>query len=257
MRNSRKMQSMPVVSLEDGSQVGKVKNLLLDAAGKKVAGLVLDQKGLFKDSRVVPFDQIQNIGEHAITIDKSTRAERFANLPHLAKLMKEQVHLIGTQVITEDGNVLGTVEEYYFDSCTGKITLLLLGGGNFVGNLLKGRAGLPASALVTLGKSTVIARRGAEELLEKEEGAVQETMKSVKETSAKAWDSTVKATKKLGETLHKSMERFSPEEQEKPRQAEQPTGVNRNREIIQDEPQATPVPPAEEPFRDQEPRKTN
>ncbi|MEW6662680.1 MAG: PRC-barrel domain-containing protein [Bacillota bacterium] len=256
MKNSRKMQSMPVVSLEDGNQVGKVKNLLLDATGKKVAGLVLDQKGLFKDSRVVPFDQIKSIGEHAITVDKSTRAERPANLPHLAKLMKEQVHLIGTQVITEEGNILGTVEEFFFDGNTGKITLLVLGGGRLMDNLFKGKAALPASALVTLGKSAIIARRGAEDLLEKDEGAMQETVKSVKETSAKVWDSTLKATKKLGETLHKSMERFSPEKQENPRQ-EQPTEDNRNREIIPDQPPEPPAPPVEEPVQEPERRKAN
>jgi uncharacterized protein YrrD len=225
---------MPVVSLDDGNQVGKVKSLLLDAAGKRVAGLVLEQRGVLKDIRVIPFEQIISLGEHAITVDKSSRAERPVNLPHLAKLIKEQINLIGTQAITEEGTSLGKVEDYHFDGNTGRITLLVLRGSKPLDSLFTVKAGLPASALITIGKRAVIARRGAEDLLEKQTGTMQETMNSAKETSAKVWDATVKTSKKLGKKFQKSLERFSPEK-EKPRQIEQPADANKKMEATQDE----------------------
>jgi len=79
-----------------------------------------------------------------------------------------------------------------------------------LGNLFRSDADFSAGTLVTLGKSTVITQRGSEDLLEKQEKTVQETVEPVKETYAKLWDFTVKATKKPRATLHKSMEKFYP-----------------------------------------------
>lgn len=212
-KRCRKVLSMPVVSLEDGSHIGKVKGLLVDPAERTVAALVLDQKGLFKEQKVIPFQRVKSVGEHAITVDKSSGAERLSSLPQLAKLAKEPTAVVGAQVITEDGNVLGTVEEYTFDSATGGISTLELAG-----NLLKlkGRATLPVTAVITLGKSVIIARAGSEVELDREENPLQETVKSVRDTGTRVWDTTRQTTRRWGESLSKSIERFVAEEVNRP-----------------------------------------
>ena len=48
MQKSKRFEAMPVISLEEGRQIGTVKGLVVDPAARKVAALIIEQKGWFK-----------------------------------------------------------------------------------------------------------------------------------------------------------------------------------------------------------------
>ncbi|WP_227763969.1 PRC-barrel domain-containing protein [Zhaonella formicivorans] len=214
MRPSKKLLGMPIVSLENGEQIGKVKGLILDPQGLNIAALVLEQKGVwFKEARVISFEHIKSAGEHAVTVGHTKYAERASALPQIMQLMKSGVGVIGAKVLTQDGSLLGTVEEFMFDPVTGRITSLEI-SGRLLDSLFKGKAYLPTEAIVTLGKHAIIVQEGAEQKLERSDSGLQETMKTVKEAGTKMWASTVETTKRLGEQLTKSVEKFTSDEEE-------------------------------------------
>ncbi|MDS1030287.1 PRC-barrel domain-containing protein [Bacillota bacterium LX-D] len=217
MYPSRKLLAMPVLSIEDGEILGKVKDIVIDAKALNIAALVLEQKGnWFKEAKVITYEHINTIGDDAITVVKSKCIEKASALPQIMQLVHSGIPIIGTRVLTESGSFLGTVDEFLFDPATGHITLLEI-ADKLMDNLLKGKAFLSTDLLSTVGKDAIIAQKGAEKNLERHESSIQGTVKTVKEAGSKMWQQTVTKTKKLGESLKK----LGIEEVKKPHAAKQ------------------------------------
>ncbi|HBT47451.1 MAG TPA: hypothetical protein DEA73_06185 [Peptococcaceae bacterium] len=161
-QRSKKLAGMPVISLADGQALGRIKRLLIDHRDMTVAGLILDRKGWFKEQAVVPYGRVNNVGSHAVTVDQASAVVKLSSVPELEGLSKNPVPLLGTKVITEEGAVLGVVEDFWFQPQDGKICYLELKG-----HLLQGKTRLPAEFIRTCGRDALIARAGAENSLQR------------------------------------------------------------------------------------------
>lgn len=222
MKASKKLLGMSIISLESGEQIGTVKGYIIDPKSIRIAALLLERKGgWFKDARVVTFENIKNVGEHAITVGITKCVERASSLPEIMALTKQDIDIINAKVISGDGNLLGTTEEFYFEPTTGKIVAIEITGRLFDA-LFKGKAMLNTSYIETLGKHAIIVKKEAEDNLERLESSLSETVKNVKETGNKVWNSTVETTKRWGEAITKSVEKLTAEEDEESIEKEQP-----------------------------------
>lgn len=218
MYRSKRLYSLPVISLSDGEELGKVQGVLIDPEAVALAALILDyRKGLFREPRLIPFEHITSFGDYAVTVKDSGACERVNQSPHLAALFRRSPRILGTKVLTEDGNFLGTVEEFYFDPATGKINGLEL-GNSLLNNIMRGKTVIKGCVITTIGKSAIIVKSDAE-AISREESPWSETAKTVKETGLKVWQQTKETTKKLGESLYKSVEKFTGEPEEPPLEA--------------------------------------
>ncbi|HHU31658.1 MAG TPA: hypothetical protein GXZ50_03190 [Clostridia bacterium] len=222
MKAGRKLLGMSIISLESGEQIGSVKGYIINPKTIQIAAVVLEKRGgWFKDSRVITFDNIKNVGEHAITVEITKCIEKASTLPEIMALSKQDINLTGAKVISGDGNLLGTVEEFYFEPTSGKITAIEITGRLF-DTLFKGKAMLDTLYIKTLGKHAIIVTSEAEKNLKRQESSLSETVKNVKEKSNKVWNSTIETTKRLGEAISKSVEKFTDEEGEISEIKEQP-----------------------------------
>lgn len=197
MYRSKKLLTLPVISLSDGEELGKVQGVVIDPERISLAAFILDyRKGFLKEPRVIPFEQITSFGDYAITIKDSSACERASQLPHLGSLFRRPPRLLGAKVLTEDGNLLGSVDEFTFDPVSGKIDGIEL-TNSFLNSLVHGKTMLAGNAILTIGKNAIIVKAGTQGSPVKEDSPLSETGKSVKET-----------TKKLGESIYKSVEKF-------------------------------------------------
>ncbi|MGF7184170.1 uncharacterized protein YrrD [Desulfitispora alkaliphila] len=186
---SKHFLGLPVVSLDLGQQLGVVKSLIIDPETVSLMGLVISNKGWLSENRFLPFSKVKSVGRHAVTTESSKSLEKIVQ-------SSDHRQLEGVQVLSCQGNFLGTVEEFTIDAETGEIVTLEL-SGKLINSLLKGKASLPRTALQTMGKDVIVAVAGAEEKLTDRESAIQETVKSVREKTSKVLDSTVENSKKF------------------------------------------------------------
>jgi uncharacterized protein YrrD len=200
MRKSRKIVSMPIVSLEEGIQIGSVRSLVVNPGKMEIAAIIIDQRGWFKEQKIIPYSKVSKIGNDAITIDKSANVQKTISLPEILKLIKEKVNPIKTKVVAENGSVLGHVDEYYIDEQSGKITSLLI-TGRFLEALFKGKALLSTEYVRTMGADVIIVKEDAFTQLEKIDGGVQETIRNLRKGTASLWESTKQQTKEISKTL--------------------------------------------------------
>ena len=178
MKPSRKYLSLPIISLQEGQQIGHVKSLILDAGTKALAAIVVDTKGFFKDQRIIPYSKVVSVGEDAITIDKESHVEKTSSLPELLELVKEKLTIIGTKMVTETGKTLGIAEEYYVDPGTGKITQIEISGGKIEG-FLSGKAWISAEYITTIGHDVIISQKGSENALRVADKGLSDSLKNL------------------------------------------------------------------------------
>jgi len=220
MKKSRKFISMPIVSLEEGLQIGTVRNLVIDPVKMEIAAIIVDQRGWFREQKIIPYTKIKSIGNDAITVDQSSSVQRTISLPQMLKLIKEKADPIGTKVITENGIDLGVVDEYYIDETSGLITGFEI-SGKFPEGLFKGKAMMPADNVRTLGSDVIAVKEGTETSLQKLEGGLNETIHSIKESTTNLWESTKQRTKVLSKNIKEKYEKKDTnDESEKPVTAE-------------------------------------
>ena len=190
MKASRKYLSLPIISLQEGQQIGYVKSLILNAGTKSLAAIVVDPKGFFKDQRIIPYSRVVSVGDDAITIDTGSHVEKTSNLPELLDLVKAKLTIIGTRMVTETGKNLGTAEEYYVDPQTGKITRIEISDGKIEG-LLSGKTWISAEYIKTIGHDVIISQKGSENTLTVADKGFSDTLKNlVHSTSQRASETT-------------------------------------------------------------------
>lgn len=195
---------MPVISLEEGQQVGTVKRLLLNPAQKEVIALIVEQKSWFKEQKFIPFNKIRSVGEDIITIDQNASLEKGTSLPEIVKFFKDQTEITGAKLITENGTILGYVDEYYIDLATGSITGMEF-TGNTWDNLIKGRAFLDIAFIQTIGKNVIITTNEAPEKIIMLEGGIQGTVKNLKESTSQFLKSGIQKSRTLSNSINKTV----------------------------------------------------
>jgi len=201
---------MPVISLEEGQHIGVVKELVIDPTGKKVAALIIEQKGWFKEQRFIPYSKVHSVGADAITIEKSSGVQKAAGLPEIVKLLREKIKINGARIVAENGTVLGQVDEYYVDVESGTIAGLEF-SGNFINSVINGKAFLDIDYIRTMGKEVIVVTNESVENAFKLDGGLQETIKNVRASTGHIWENTRQKTKDFSTSFNKSLDKVKKE----------------------------------------------
>lgn len=207
MRKSKQFTSLPVISLEEGKRIGTIKGLVINPAEKRVAALIVEQKGLFNDQKFIPYSKIRSVGEDAVTIHHGSFVQKGDNLPEIISLVKDKCKINGARIVTESGTLLGTVDDYYVDLTSGELVGMEFSGG-YVSGIFSGTAFLDIEHVLTIGKEMIVCSDEAVEKAVKLDGGLQDKLRGVKESTGQLWESTVQKSRQLGSSVNKSFSRF-------------------------------------------------
>lgn len=132
------VKGLPVITMAEGKQIGKVDDLVVDPERKAVSWLRLHSGGMLSGERLwVSTEAVHGVGENAVTIDAEADARTPADAPEALALVKAKREVIGNKVMTENGERLGEVRDYEFDPETFALTSLSVPPGmNVVGEIL-------------------------------------------------------------------------------------------------------------------------
>lgn len=213
MRKSKQFVAMPVISLEEGQQIGIVKGLVINPAQRAVAALVIEQKGWFKEQKFIPYTKVRSVGDDAITVDRNNNVQKSASLPEIVNLLKEKTEITGSRIVAENGTVLGHVDEYYVDLESGEIVGLEF-SYNFISSVMKGRAFLDINFVRTIGKNVVICTNDSLDNIVKMDGGLQDTVRTFRDSTNQIWGTTMQKTKELSSAINKSLEKIKKDKKE-------------------------------------------
>jgi sporulation protein YlmC with PRC-barrel domain len=147
-------KDLPVITLAEGKQVGKVDDLVVDPDRKAVSWLRLHSGGMLGGERLwVSTEAVHGVGEDAVTINAEVDARAPADAPEALALVKAKRGVIGNKVMTENGERLGVVRDYEFDPDTFALTSLAVPPGmNVVGEILT----IAGDKVLTIGEDMIV-----------------------------------------------------------------------------------------------------
>jgi sporulation protein YlmC with PRC-barrel domain len=148
------IKGLPVITMAEGKQIGKIDDLVIDPERKAVGWLRLHSGGIIGGERLwVPTGAIHGVGEHAVTINAEADARTPADAPEALALVKAKRGVIGSKVLTESGERVGEMRDYEFDPDTFALTSLSVPPAmNEVGEILT----IPGDKVLTIGEDMIV-----------------------------------------------------------------------------------------------------
>lgn len=150
MKSTQEMSGLRIISISDGTQVGHIKDVVLNPKGGTLDFIMIDQPSDYLGAKVIAFSDITGLGEFALTIPDTNVIQDVAQNLAVQELLKQNIHVIGTKVLTKSGKLSGEVQEILIDEESGKIAVCQVALSNGEGY------DIDASQVITYGKELLI-----------------------------------------------------------------------------------------------------
>ncbi|KIQ94888.1 hypothetical protein LH47_00966 [Anoxybacillus thermarum] len=122
MKSSTQVIGLPVISIQNGVQLGQVKSLVVNPEKGTVDFFIVDQENWEISMKAIPFRHIIGIGEFAVTVEEEKAVLDLNVIPIANELVNKKITIKQAKVMTRKGQLLGEATEFYIDEETGKIT---------------------------------------------------------------------------------------------------------------------------------------
>jgi uncharacterized protein YrrD len=162
MKTSQQIIGLPVVSIMDGNEIGRVKALVFNAAKGAADFLVLDSTILSLSGGVVPVGKVLGIGADAVTILQAEDVCAMADVPAAIALLQKNATICGTRILSRKGTLLGVAGDVLVD----EDNACAIAGVGFIPGSGDGEIGLiPCDAIITFGGSLLVVEEDAPQRL--------------------------------------------------------------------------------------------
>jgi uncharacterized protein YrrD len=162
MKKTQEILGLPIISISDGTEVGKVKSIIVNADKGAIDYIVVDSGIQILSARVIPTDNILGVGEYALTIENDAAINDIGKIPAAIDLLQKNIQVKGTKVLTKRGRLIGEIGDFYINEneCF-KIT-----GLEYIADITQKRIRLiPRDSVITFGKNLVVVNDDVESVL--------------------------------------------------------------------------------------------
>ena len=118
--NIEQLHGRAVVSVQQAEKLGSIDDVLVDLQQHRLAGLVL-RGGLFRGGPTIDWSEVRTVGQDAVMVDTNAAAREAHNQGELANMPKFG-SVRGTKVVTDAGELAGTISGLDIDQQTGAVT---------------------------------------------------------------------------------------------------------------------------------------
>lgn len=149
MKPTKDIIGLCIISISDGTQVGVVKDFVLNPQEKTLDFFIIDQDTNYFGAKIIPFADILGLGEFAITIPHPSVIQDVAQNTEVQNLLKQDTRVLGTKVLTKKGQLIGEVKEILVNEETGSIASCHFEADGQIHEIF-------ADKIITLGKELLI-----------------------------------------------------------------------------------------------------
>jgi sporulation protein YlmC with PRC-barrel domain len=124
---AERLKGMAVVDVDAAVKLGTVSDVILDPGARQVAGLIVARgQSLLGGGQhfTLPASAVRALGQDAVTVRRAEAEEQVGHLGGLPRLGQ----VVGRKVVTENGRLVGTIEDVEIDPLSGAIVAYPVGG---------------------------------------------------------------------------------------------------------------------------------
>lgn len=153
MKTAQQIIGLPVVSILDGNEIGKVKNVIINASKGTIDFFVIDSGIRSLAGGVIPAERVLGIGEYALTIETPDDISDIVKIPTAIELLQKNITVTGIRVLTRKGSLLGETGDIYID----EDNFYNITGVEFIPSDSSTCTGIiPRSSIITFGKNLLV-----------------------------------------------------------------------------------------------------
>jgi len=153
MKKSQQIIGLPIISISDGNEVGKVKNIVLNADDGTIDYFVVDSGIQVLSTRVIPTSNVLGIGEYAMTVLNPEAISDISKIPSAIDLLQKNITVKGTKVLTKKGSLVGETGDIFVDVENGCSIV----GIEYIADITQKKVRLiPRSSVITFGKTLLV-----------------------------------------------------------------------------------------------------
>ncbi|OIJ10287.1 photosystem reaction center subunit H [Anaerobacillus arseniciselenatis] len=157
MKTSKQIVGLPIISINDGKELGTVKSLVVNPEHGTIDFITVHHEDWQISVKAVPFKKVIGVGDFAVTIESETNIIDLTEIPIANTLVTKNIKINGARIMSKKGQLLGKVDEYFINEDNGSIIALQL-------NVAKDEEVVLASEHVhTFGKDILIVNEDANE----------------------------------------------------------------------------------------------
>ncbi|MBS4021649.1 MAG: PRC-barrel domain-containing protein [Dethiobacter sp.] len=149
MKNAREVVGLPVIELRQGGSLGRVQSLVFNSTTRRVDALEIGERSLLKSRlQQVPFSAVRSFGSDAVTLHGYDPAPEDTQAQDVELQGKK---LSGSRLITVDGTLAGTVDDFSFSTKNGELVDLYVALEKPGGHLK-----LPVTSVENFGRDFIV-----------------------------------------------------------------------------------------------------
>lgn len=115
MKKTQEILGLPIISISDGMEVGRVKSIIINADKGAIDYIVVDSGIQILSARVIPTERVLGIGEYALTIENDESINEISKIPAAINLLQKNIQVKGTKVLTKKGRLIGEIGDIFVD----------------------------------------------------------------------------------------------------------------------------------------------
>lgn len=178
--NATHIKGLRVMSLRLGDEIAKASNIVYSTDEHRIVAITVGNS-----TSAIPFNEIKKIGQDAIMVESEGAIK---NLSDMDKTVQQAVHdnlfLLHTYVITEEGTQVGKVVNFSFNPSTGEIDELEITKGP-IDDLSEGRKKVKGKDIMRIGQTnTIVSKYADDELASQPKGGLQGILGGMQERIA-------------------------------------------------------------------------
>ncbi|MEH2231181.1 MAG: PRC-barrel domain-containing protein [Nostoc sp.] len=201
-----------VVTYDTGKKIVRIIDLIFDRERNQLLGFLVAEKGLFRDAKVIPLQEVQAIGSDAIVVNSKKSVVKAHRVPVIKEILHQNIVLKKKRILTTEGLDLGGLVDLFFDEHSGMVEGYEVSGGVFA-DAYSGRSFVPASEALKIGDDVAFVPPETAQLMEEQvggiRGAVQATGDKLQDSAQTTNRRLQTAAQTVNEQLQSSVEKVN------------------------------------------------
>jgi uncharacterized protein YrrD len=158
MRSAKELRGIAIVDVTGGRRLGRIDEVVVSPEDLRLIGFVLKEGGLLNQRElVIRAEHVRAMGPDAVTVEGDVAQEIGQQEEAFAEARGGSRPLLGAKAVTEDGALLGEIDDLSLDESTLRVAAVTLRGG-----LMGSGDAIAADRIASVGPDMVVIRDEAE-----------------------------------------------------------------------------------------------